>query len=995
MDEKVFVHHLYVAVPELLWDDLFLSYLRRRRLITQESEDVIKEWREVKGRYQRIRRRMVGKPLFARIMAIAPEILNDRGINLLHRLGKIDEKQAMIMKTYLGIIEHAGGPAPKDVSAALMRARRMFGFAFADDLIGLMVASGEIDRQTAQRMRAEVLLFRVGGETIKNILHAKKWYEMLALTGSGLVDRRTIEAMRLSGIIDGRTAQSLLLALSYGKSQWTVFEGSKRAEGLAARMAYLVSGSFNYELMELLKKLGILNDNQIWLMEVATALSQSYNRTLMEQMTNRKFRVVPGEAPIRTYARASKETDDELIKLLAEAADNARREAQALAKGGRAMRSAEYALRARALHQSMRQVWEGVGYLTIFGERQVADAAISAADALKKAYSKQLPDFTDVMLDYQARSGIDSFISRRENTLPLSRRVYGNMDLWTKKIDRAINLALLQGKSAAEIAKDVEKFINPNVMGGVKYSAMRLGRTELANAFHLTTIRYTREMPWVQGYKWNKSSSHKRGDICDQYADDDHDGLGAGVFKKANVPGKPHPQCMCYLTIVSMTEAQFIKAFKAGRFNSYMNSRVREPDVRERLLSDVSKKVGAAAGRAAGKVVLSRGLRVVDRMLYTGGKTQLVNSERLAQDKGVHLLGKSKPAAKQKLFRETIEVSAHTETPRQNAENGLRDPNFDIRRKEYAALLEAERRANRIGKRTRPSRRHASLPDVEIDPFDEDSYLDILPVGTDAQSAPNLASSMYGTRGYRSINHNLRENGGDLDRYDGHFAPVKDLLEKIGKARGKSFHEWDVIFQAAEEWGVDIADYEEDVSLFPNNDSFYLESLVNLVEDFDFSAYKKHSDIIRKLDGRMLETSGNRFTYRISGSDWMGLNRLPTKDDVGLTFMDNGFVSMEGVKNYYLGKEHAMLDVRKRPVRYKVLVPDGTRAMRLNDFENEILASRGSFFQIMDVLEEKDGPFAATVHLYLTGQKPLVDWKAVKKAAEESEDFWDDIVMDF
>ena len=156
-------------------------------------------------------------------------------------------------------------------------------------------------------------------------------------------------------------------------------------------------------------------------------------------------------------------------------------------------------------------------------------------------------------------------------------------------------------------------------MGGVKYAAMRLGRTELANAFHQTTIRHTREMPWVKGYKWYRSRSHAHSDVCDEYANEDHDGLGEGVFKKANVPDKPHPQCLCYIVAVSMDDKDWLKAYNAGRFNQYLGMRVAESGVGEYLTSTFLNKTGQVFGQAAGMVAVSAGYSALERMTRPGG----------------------------------------------------------------------------------------------------------------------------------------------------------------------------------------------------------------------------------------------------------------------------------------------------------------------------------------------------------------------------------------
>lgn len=618
-DERLFVSHLFVAAPELLWEDIFIDYLQDKGYITESGMGFILRMRRDKKRLQTIQRRMKNQSLFNRLVAIAPEIINRKTLGILRSLGMMGKEDEYRMRVYLGILERGGkGGLPGDIRTAILRARRMFGLGFAEDMLSLLHATDQLTQQEVNFLRADLLAGRAATETLQNVLKAKGLVEALQMVGSGLVDRKTIEALRLSGLVYGRTANAMLEALVYGKSQWRVFEGAKRAEGLAARMAYMVSGAFNFEMVEFLRTLGVLKPEQLALLKIATSLSQEFNRKMMEDLTERRFRVRPGEAPIVSYARAAKETDAALLRLLADAADDARSRAQALAARGAAARGAEYSLRARALHQSMRQLWEGVGYLTIFGEKKVADAAISASELLQSRYYSNMSPFARLMMEYQARSGLDSYISRRENTLALSNRVYGNLNLWTKKVDKEISIGLLQGQSAKEIGERVQTLINPKVMGGVRYAAMRLGRTELANAFHTTTIRHTREMPWVRAYKWNRSSSHKHADVCDDYARNDHSGLGPGVFKKANVPGKPHPQCLCYLTVVGMSEDEFVKAYKAGRFNSYFKTKVREPDVKERMLRESLLLAAKGGGRIAAKVAISKGMGAAETEMWDG-----------------------------------------------------------------------------------------------------------------------------------------------------------------------------------------------------------------------------------------------------------------------------------------------------------------------------------------------------------------------------------------
>lgn len=142
---------------------------------------------------------------------------------------------------------------------------------------------------------------------------------------------------------------------------------------------------------------------------------------------------------------------------------------------------------------------------------------------------------------------------------PLSERVYRNIQLSQGLVDRTITNALLAGKSAREMAVEVASLIRPDVKGGISYAALRLGRTELNNAFHATTIEHHGNLPWVNKMEWHLSRSHPKPDACDNLV---------GMYKPENVPGKPHPQCFCHVTPVTISEDQFVKRFKRGDFDS-------------------------------------------------------------------------------------------------------------------------------------------------------------------------------------------------------------------------------------------------------------------------------------------------------------------------------------------------------------------------------------------------------------------------------------------
>jgi hypothetical protein len=596
---------LFFAIPETFMEERVQEYLLKNGLIDAEALTRFSEMSsDTKDRIRKIKRLRNMSPL-QRILLIAPEAISPATLGFLETFNVIshaDAKSLRLGLRFLGSMSRGG--SIDNMGEARKRLERLFGVGMVEDAIATLRAYGAVSAEDAARLRALDALARGGKAAAEDLLKAKQLIDMFALIRNKAVTRNFLNAAKHAGLLNSKTANALAEAIKYAGAQWTVFEGAKKAEGLAARLGYVISGSFSHEAVDFVKATGLLPKKYEKYLKVAVQVSQAYNRRLMEQMTNRRFRVVPGEAPIKTFAKASKLSEGDITRLLAQAAKEASGEARKLGK----IRGRQYAVQARALHESIRAMWEGVGYVTIFNESAVAEAAIEASEVLGKVYTRNVSEGVQRMMQYQARASIDSYISRQENKIALSRRVYKNVDLMIGRVDKRISLSILAGKSAEEIARDVKGFIRPDTPGGATYAARRLARTELANAFHQTTIRQTREQPWVQAYKWNRSGSHSHTDICDQYATEEHSSKwGPGIFPKSSVPSKPHPQCMCYLTVVGPSEQQFISNFKRGYYNKYLKEmessfRVNEPLEHSRLV----REAAGASGRLAGQVAISK-----------------------------------------------------------------------------------------------------------------------------------------------------------------------------------------------------------------------------------------------------------------------------------------------------------------------------------------------------------------------------------------------------
>lgn len=263
--------------------------------------------------------------------------------------------------------------------------------------------------------------------------------------------------------------------------------------------------------------------------------------------------------------------DGELNSILRDAATHAARMTHQLAGEpgiGAQVRAAQYAQSRAALIDINNSIWDKVEGKTIKGMDQASKIASDMLNRVNRMLGSAI-ETPGIRADFIANSyqRIEHLRSRMILNIDLAPSVYRNKQLTMGWVDRVVNRGILTSKSAAEIAKDVRDLIRPDVHGGVSYAAKRLGRTELNNAFHETTKRAAVGQPWVEGMQWQLSGSHPRPDICNEYAEANPANLGAGIYPTREVPSKPHPQCLCYITAVTVPQDKFLDDLFAGKYD--------------------------------------------------------------------------------------------------------------------------------------------------------------------------------------------------------------------------------------------------------------------------------------------------------------------------------------------------------------------------------------------------------------------------------------------
>lgn len=155
-----------------------------------------------------------------------------------------------------------------------------------------------------------------------------------------------------------------------------------------------------------------------------------------------------------------------------------------------------------------------------------------------------------------AKDIVESVISGKlySGNWSLSGAIWGHSRKTQHDIQSIIAEGIIQGKGAYDIAKDLEKYVNPlarkpwdwgkvypNTSRQVDYNAQRLARTMVSHAYQQSFVRTTQPNPFVTQYKWLASNSGRTCELCAS-----RDGV---LFDKDDLP-LDHPNGMCTFVAV-------------------------------------------------------------------------------------------------------------------------------------------------------------------------------------------------------------------------------------------------------------------------------------------------------------------------------------------------------------------------------------------------------------------------------------------------------------
>lgn len=141
-----------------------------------------------------------------------------------------------------------------------------------------------------------------------------------------------------------------------------------------------------------------------------------------------------------------------------------------------------------------------------------------------------------------------------EGRWSLSRAIWSDNKAKLSEIDSIIAKGVAENKSTYEIAKDLEKYVNPvarkpwdwgKVYPGsrkvIDYCAQRLSRTMVQHAYQESFVRVTKNNPFIDSYQWLASGGDRMCDLCAE-----RDGK---IYSKDELP-LDHPNGMCTFVVV-------------------------------------------------------------------------------------------------------------------------------------------------------------------------------------------------------------------------------------------------------------------------------------------------------------------------------------------------------------------------------------------------------------------------------------------------------------
>lgn len=193
-------------------------------------------------------------------------------------------------------------------------------------------------------------------------------------------------------------------------------------------------------------------------------------------------------------------------------------------------------------------------------EGTITNNALEVAKAVTEDNDKMLREmgFGGVFTSdfHIPQDAVNSIITGKlyEGKWTLSKAIWSDNQKKLNDINSIVAKGLAENKSTYELAKDLERYVNPQarkewswskVYPGtskkIDYNAQRLARTMISHAYQESFVLNTKDNPFIEAYQWLASGGDRMCDICAE-----RDGK---IYQKDELP-LDHPNGMCTFMIV-------------------------------------------------------------------------------------------------------------------------------------------------------------------------------------------------------------------------------------------------------------------------------------------------------------------------------------------------------------------------------------------------------------------------------------------------------------
>ena len=156
----------------------------------------------------------------------------------------------------------------------------------------------------------------------------------------------------------------------------------------------------------------------------------------------------------------------------------------------------------------------------------------------------------------------------------ISERIWADTKRFNKDIEIIVSEGIAQKKGTYEIAKDLEKYVNPDekqpvyngVRGQANYNTYRLAHTSVIHAYQQAAKRSAIKNPYIEGIKWVSAHDKRCCEICKE-----RDGT---IYNPKDMP-LDHPMGRCTFTYeipMSLDEiGKELRSWIDGKSNTKLN----------------------------------------------------------------------------------------------------------------------------------------------------------------------------------------------------------------------------------------------------------------------------------------------------------------------------------------------------------------------------------------------------------------------------------------